>query len=131
MTVGGSKLLTYEIAGLFNVFTALQPHWLEIFVRLDAYVRQGLDAPTQSPVLMDIISRTKLIVNSTINKKFCEVFILAIVLCVVPIVRWLKIPHEGDVYYSANVPTDMVMRRIPLLIDFSLFILAFKISPVW
>ena len=33
-------------------------------------------------------------------------------------------------FYSANVPTDIVMRRIPLLIDFSLFIFALIISPV-
>ena len=32
--------------------------------------------------------------------------------------------------HSANVPTDIVMRRIPLLMDFSLFIRACRISPV-
>lgn len=32
--------------------------------------------------------------------------------------------------YSANVPTDIVIRRIPLLMDFSLFTRAFNISPV-
>ena len=38
-------------------------------------------------------------------------------------------PFWGD-SYSANVPTDIVMRRMPLLMDFSLFTLAFNISPV-
>lgn len=32
--------------------------------------------------------------------------------------------------YSAKVPTDIVILRIPLLMDFSLFIFAFIISPV-
>ena len=49
----------------------------------------------------------------------------------------LRGPMEGDkktgrcpVFYSANVPTDIVIRRIPLLMDFSLFTRAFNISPV-
>ncbi len=45
--------------------------------------------------------------------------------------REIKTPRfEAFCVYSASVPTDMVIRRIPLLIDFSLFILAFIISPV-
>ena len=44
-----------------------------------------------------------------------------------------KIPPRlpwGQGTYSARFPTDIVMRRIPLLMDFSLFILARIISPV-
>lgn len=37
---------------------------------------------------------------------------------------------DAPFFYSANVPTDIVIRRIPLLIDFSLFTRARIISPV-
>ncbi len=46
--------------------------------------------------------------------------------------REIKTPlFEAFRVYSANVPTDMVIRRMPLLIDFSLFTLALIISAVW
>ena len=42
----------------------------------------------------------------------------------------LRAAHTRGNFYSANVPTDIVIRRIPLLMDFSLFTRARIISPV-
>lgn len=69
MTVRGSKLLTYEIAGLFNISTTLQPPWVEdSFVHLDAYVKHGFRRPTQLPCAEIIITQVNSIVNIDINK---------------------------------------------------------------